>query len=252
MKCLLGHFRTATNARWRWSFPVRSSKLIELNKSKRHELRYPGNDGHNAFMSKRAGESKSRNGKIKPMADAPGKREVTKKTPGIIMDKPAAPVMVTTAKPQTVQPEVRLGSTVQPPRVHAPAPVRDPEPPAQETNPPSPPQPPLLFEIAWEVCWQLGGIYTVLRTKADAMRDQWDERYCLIGPYNPATAALEFEERPTEGIIRETLDRLRAAGIPCHYGTWLVPGRPRVILLDYRARYGRVHEDKYLLWADHT
>ncbi|MDW8261943.1 MAG: hypothetical protein RMJ35_05405, partial [Phycisphaerales bacterium] len=24
------------------------------------------------------------------------------------------------------------------------------------------PVPPLLFEIAWEVCWQLGGIYTVL------------------------------------------------------------------------------------------
>lgn len=111
--------------------------------------------------------------------------------------------------------------------------------------------PPMLFEIAWEVCWQLGGIYTVLRTKADATRDRWDDRYCLIGPYNPATAALEFEERPTEGIIREALDRLRAAGIPCHFGRWLVPGRPRVILLDYRARYSRLDEDKYLLWKDH-
>ena len=71
----------------------------------------------------------------------------------------------------------------------------------------SAPQPPLLFEIGWEVCWQLGGIYTVLRSKADGMIERWDDRYCLIGPYNPATAALEFEERPTEGIIRETLDR---------------------------------------------
>jgi hypothetical protein len=39
---------------------------------------------------------------------------------------------------------------------------------AEEVAPPSRPpvsaipQPPLLFEIAWEVCWQLGGIYTVL------------------------------------------------------------------------------------------
>jgi glycogen(starch) synthase len=111
--------------------------------------------------------------------------------------------------------------------------------------------PPLLFEIAWEVCWQLGGIYTVLRSKADCMKDRWDERYCLIGPYNPATAALEFEERPTEGIIRETLDRLRAQGIPCHFGRWLIPGRPRVILLDYRARYPHLDGDKYLLWKDH-
>jgi glycogen(starch) synthase len=40
-------------------------------------------------------------------------------------------------------------------------------------------------------------------------------------------------------------------GIVGRYGRWLVTGRPRVILLDYRARYERLAEDKYLLWADH-
>jgi glycogen(starch) synthase len=115
----------------------------------------------------------------------------------------------------------------------------------------APPAPPLLFEVAWEVCWQLGGIYTVLRSKAGAMLRHWDDRYFLIGPYNPATAAIEFEERPTEGFIRQALDRLREAGMPCHYGHWLVPGRPRVILLDYRARFGNLDTDKYLMWADH-
>jgi glycogen(starch) synthase len=124
--------------------------------------------------------------------------------------------------------------------------------PAQSQQPqPRRDQPSLLFEIAWEVCWQLGGIYTVLRTKAKAMLDRWGDRYCLIGPYNPATAALEFEEQPTEGFIRQTLDRLREQGITCHYGRWLVQGRPRVILLDYRARYASLDSDKYLLWKDH-
>ncbi|HEY7087751.1 MAG TPA: glycosyltransferase [Tepidisphaeraceae bacterium] len=113
------------------------------------------------------------------------------------------------------------------------------------------PEPTFLFEIAWEVCWQLGGIYTVLRTKAAAMLERWGDNYCLIGPYNPQTAAVEFEEMPTEGIIRQTLDRLRAAGIPCHYGRWLIPGRPRVILLDYRGRFSSLEADKYLLWKDH-
>ncbi len=108
----------------------------------------------------------------------------------------------------------------------------------------------LLFEVAWEVCWQLGGIYTVLRTKAAAMQAIWGQRYCLIGPYNPSTAAIEFEELPTEGHIRQTLDRLRAMGIPCHFGRWLVHGRPRVILLDYRARFESLDTDKYLLWKD--
>ncbi|HWP39747.1 MAG TPA: glycosyltransferase [Tepidisphaeraceae bacterium] len=115
----------------------------------------------------------------------------------------------------------------------------------------SQPEPVLLFEVAWEVCWQLGGIYTVLRTKAAAMLDRWGDRYCLIGPYNPHTAAVEFEELPTEGVIRDTLDRLRAAGVPCHYGRWLISGRPRVILLDYRARSSSLDVDKYLLWKDH-
>jgi glycogen synthase len=83
------------------------------------------------------------------------------------------------------------------------------------------------------------------------MLRRWDDRYFMIGPYNPTTASLEFEERPTEGFIRETLDRLRDQGMPCHYGHWLIPGRPKVILLDYRSRYGSLHIDKYLMFADH-
>ncbi len=116
---------------------------------------------------------------------------------------------------------------------------------------PTPPAQPLLFEVGWEVCWQLGGIYTVLRSKAAAMQKKWDDRYFLIGPYNPNTAAIEFEERPTEGFIRQTLDRLRESGMPCHFGHWLVAGRPRVILLDHRARYSQLDNDKYWLWKDH-
>ncbi len=110
---------------------------------------------------------------------------------------------------------------------------------------------PLLFEIGWEVCWQLGGIYTVLRSKVPAMLERWGDRYCMIGPYNPQTAALEFEEMPTEGFIRGALDQLRNQGIGCHYGRWLVPGRPRVILLDYRGRFRDLDADKYLMWKDH-
>jgi len=113
------------------------------------------------------------------------------------------------------------------------------------------PQAPLLFEIAWEVCWQLGGIYTVLRTKAAAMIERWGDRYCLIGPYNPNTAAVEFEDQPTYGSIRETIQRLKEMGITCYFGRWLIPGRPRVVLIDYRGRFPNLGADKYLLWKDH-
>jgi len=229
-------------------------------------------------MSKRGGAGKGSNGSAKTdrreTVAPPSKRETIRSVTTVKAvpesRKVATPPVSAKSQPQVVQkppqqkapaPVTPLKTSEKPSRAQsdlssaakAPEPIKapSPPPPPSEATPPPPPQPPLLFEIAWEVCWQLGGIYTVLRTKADAMRDQWDERYCLIGPYNPATAALEFEERPTEGVIREALDRLREAGIPCHFGRWLVPGRPRVILLDYRARYARLHEDKYLLWADH-
>lgn len=109
---------------------------------------------------------------------------------------------------------------------------------------------PLLFEVAWEVCWQLGGIYTVLRSKAPSMVERWEDRYWLVGPYNPQTAAIELEERPADGIVREAIDRLRAQGLPCHHGRWLVAGRPRVVLLDSRARRKTLERDKHRLWSE--
>ncbi len=172
-----------------------------------------------------------------------------------------APLPVTVSAPQTSGATEFGPAPYAGPKRRAADALPSAKPPAAEPETPSaappeavvppPPQLPLLFEIAWEVCWQLGGIYTVLRSKADCMNERWDDRYCLIGPYNPQTAAVEFEERPTEGIIRETLDRLRAQGVPCHFGRWLIPGRPRVILLDYRSRYPNLDGDKYLLWKDH-
>ena len=52
---------------------------------------------------------------------------------------------------------------------------------------------PILFEIAWEVCNQVGGIYTVIRSKVPAMVEEWGDNYCLIGPYFAQTAGIEFE-----------------------------------------------------------
>ncbi len=176
------------------------------------------------------------------MARSKKKRSASKpdiaRSAGPIVEPPAPPMSPSTA---TAVPS----DSAAPPATSAATSSPAPQPEAPVS------QPPLLFEVAWEVCWQLGGIYTVLRTKAPAMQRVWEDRFFLIGPYNPATAALEFEERPTEGFIRQALDRLRDAGMPCHYGHWLVAGRPRVILLDYRARFGSLDVDKYLLWKDH-
>ncbi len=111
-------------------------------------------------------------------------------------------------------------------------------------------QSPFLLEVAWEVCSQIGGIYTVIKTKAPNMVDRWKENYLLVGPYHQHTSSLEFEEVVVPETLRPVVEKLTAAGIPSHYGRWLTDGRPAVLLLDYRARYEQLGNDKYFLWKD--
>ena len=111
---------------------------------------------------------------------------------------------------------------------------------------------PLLLEIAWEVCNQVGGIYTVLRSKVPAMIDRWGNRYCLLGPYNANTAEVEFEPAPMAGPFGETAQQLIDQGIEVHYGRWLVSGRPQVILVNHSSVLPRLPEIKYRFWTDHA
>ncbi|MGQ9650304.1 MAG: glycogen/starch synthase [Phycisphaerae bacterium] len=109
---------------------------------------------------------------------------------------------------------------------------------------------PLLFEVAWEVCCQTGGIYTVLRTKAPATARRWGDGYWLVGPYRPAAAAVEFEPEAATGIIGEALGALRERGLVIHCGRWLITGRPQVLLVDLSSLALRADEMKYFFWKD--
>lgn len=111
---------------------------------------------------------------------------------------------------------------------------------------------PILFEIAWEVCQQLGGIYTVIRSKVPSIVDEWGSRYCLIGPYNPQTSQTEFEEVQPTGMFKDVIEALHAQGIEAHYGHWLITGRPRVLLLNPRSVQAQLGWIKYLLWEHHN
>lgn len=112
---------------------------------------------------------------------------------------------------------------------------------------------PVLFECAWEVCNQVGGIYTVIRSKVPAMVEEWGENYCLIGPYFPQTAAIEFERQDDDNsIFSETAKILRDEGFDVYYGRWLVTGRPRIILIDFHKHLEKIDSIKYELWENHN
>ncbi|XP_077280155.1 glycogen [starch] synthase isoform X2 [Temnothorax americanus] len=50
------------------------------------------------------------------------------------------------------------------------------------------------FEVAWEVANKVGGIYTVIRSKAYVSTEEMGDQYCLIGPYKEHSARTEVEE----------------------------------------------------------
>ncbi|SMO77561.1 glycosyltransferase [Solitalea koreensis] len=110
----------------------------------------------------------------------------------------------------------------------------------------------ILVEVAWEVCNQVGGIYTVIRSKAPSMVELWGDNYCLIGPLFPNKMPAEFE--PTDNYndaFGRAVLKMQKLGLEVHYGTWLVSGKPKVILMNFSKVYERLNEVKYFLWSNH-
>jgi glycogen(starch) synthase len=110
----------------------------------------------------------------------------------------------------------------------------------------------LLLEIAWEVLNQVGGIYTVIRSKAPTTTAKWGNNYCLIGPYIEQNVVAEFEpiEKSTDPFFK-AVQKMREIGLDAHYGVWLVSGRPRAVLMNLDSIRPKLGEVKYYLWEQH-
>ncbi|XP_008163989.1 glycogen [starch] synthase, liver [Chrysemys picta bellii] len=91
----------------------------------------------------------------------------------------------------------------------------------------------LLFEVAWEVTNKVGGIYTVIQTKAKITTDEWGENYFLIGPYFEHNVKTQVEVcEPPNPAIKKAVDTLKGQGCQVFFGRWLIEGSPYVMLFD--------------------
>jgi glycogen(starch) synthase len=110
-----------------------------------------------------------------------------------------------------------------------------------------------LFEVAWEVCNQVGGIFTVIQSKIPSVIEKWGkERYVLLGPYFENQAAAIFEPiTDCEDKFTQIVAEMNRLGFKAHYGYWLTAGRPRAILFDPAVLFPNLAEIKYLLWEHH-
>ncbi len=106
----------------------------------------------------------------------------------------------------------------------------------------------VVCEVSWEVCNKVGGIYTVVASKAAEMIKRYGDGYFLVGPYFPAKLMGTFEESVPPEECKECFADLKKEGIDVHTGTWLVKGNPRVLLIDFAGLVKNKNAIKAKLW----
>ncbi|NHK31371.1 MAG: glycosyltransferase [Asgard group archaeon] len=91
----------------------------------------------------------------------------------------------------------------------------------------------IVFEISNEIGNKIGGIYTVIASKAPEMQRLLGlGNYLAIGLYNAFKARNDFEELETPRDFETAFNKIRAEGIDVKYGRWIGGGAVETILID--------------------
>lgn len=93
--------------------------------------------------------------------------------------------------------------------------------------------PDYLFEASWEVCNKVGGIHTVIATKALNLSRELKDNHILIGPdvWRDTEQNPEFLEEPN--LLRSWRIKAAEEGLRIRVGRWNVAGTPVVVLVDF-------------------
>ena len=108
-------------------------------------------------------------------------------------------------------------------------------------------KPDYVFESSWEVCNKVGGIYTVLSSRAKTLQDAMCDRIIFIGPdvwrdnENPY-----FQEE--KSLLTEWQWQAKDEGLKVKVGRWAVPGKPIAILVDFQPFFEKKNEIYGWLW----
>jgi len=106
----------------------------------------------------------------------------------------------------------------------------------------------MIVEVSWEVCNKVGGIHTVITTKAPYALNL-AKNYLFIGPYKEE--GTEFIERKVPQKYRKVIDEAEKKGIKIHYGKWQIRGEPEVMLIDFSGLWEKKNEIKKWYWDNY-
>lgn len=97
-----------------------------------------------------------------------------------------------------------------------------------------------IFETSWEVCNKVGGIYTVLSTKAATVAKEYHDNYICIGPDISKEHNGDFKE---DALLFANWRRIvQKEGLKVRIGRWNINGSPVVFLVDFTPFFERKNE----------
>ncbi|MCD8292061.1 MAG: glycogen/starch synthase [Prevotella sp.] len=106
--------------------------------------------------------------------------------------------------------------------------------------------PEYIFESSWEVCNKVGGIYTVLSTRAKTLQVKFEDRIIFIGPDFGEHSNQYFTEDGS--FFKEWKVKTQQEGLSLRIGRWNVPGYPIAILVNFNQYYQHKNEIYGWLW----
>ncbi len=99
--------------------------------------------------------------------------------------------------------------------------------------------PDYLFEVSWEVCNKVNGLYPLISSKAPLMYEQLKDNYITIGPdvWKETHENPEFIEDPQ--LFRSWREQAARENIHVRIGRWRTAGDPIAFLIDFTPLFGK-------------
>ena len=110
--------------------------------------------------------------------------------------------------------------------------------------------PDYIFESSWEVCNKVGGIYTVLSTRAKTLQEALQDKIIFIGPdFWKEQESPYFKE--DKSLFADWQWEAKEQGLKVRVGRWTIPGEPIAILVDFNPFFEQKNEIYGWLWENY-
>ena len=119
--------------------------------------------------------------------------------------------------------------------------------------------PDYIFESSWEVCNKVGGIYTVLSTRAKTLQEKFHDHVIFIGPDFWKKDEADTAEgktlcpyfREDKSLLAQWQEEAKEQRLLVRVGRWTIPGEPIAVLVDFKPFFEQKNDIYTWAWENY-